>query len=108
MDLHHWWAAVDCATGIMHHETFRRDEMIDMLTDLGWSDLRLYDLLDTDEDPKQPEVLAELDGVIERYIQRAENDPDLQARGEALQKRVHEIGFHGATSLVAVGVKLDE
>lgn len=105
--LHHWWAAVDRTTGIVHHETYQRAELIEMINALGLSDLALYELADTDENPKSPEILAQLNSVIDRYIQRAEGYPDLQARGDELRTRVAEIGFHGATTLIAVGAKLD-
>jgi ubiquinone/menaquinone biosynthesis C-methylase UbiE len=101
--LHHWWAAIDRAVGVIHNETYCRADILEMLA--GWEDLTVHDLSETDEDPKSAEILDELDAIINRYIQRAEGHPDLQARGEDLRKRVHEIGFHGAASLLVVGSK---
>jgi len=103
--LHHWWAAVDRSAGIVHHDTYTRAELVELVSALRLTDLAFYDLADTDEDPKAPQILAELTPVFDRYIQRAASHPDLQARGEALRARVAEIGFHGATTLLAVGVK---
>jgi hypothetical protein len=103
--LHHWWGAVDTVNGIVHRETYQRRELIELVSSLELGKEALYDLCDLDADPKDPEILAELDPVFERYIQRAEGYPDLQARGEELRKRVEEIGFHSATTLVMVGQK---
>jgi SAM-dependent methyltransferase len=103
--LHHWWAAVDTVNGVAHHETYRRDELVGWVSGLGLKGVAQYDLSDLSEDPKSPEISAELNPVFERYIQRAEGHPDLQARGEALRQRVTEIGFHSATTLVAIGRK---
>ena len=103
--LHHWWAAVDRSAGIVHNETYTRAKLIELVSALELSDLALYDLSGTDENPKAPEILAELTPVFDRYIQRAEGRPDLQARGDELRTRVAEIGFHGATTLVMVGMK---
>jgi len=103
--LHHWWAAVDRAAGIVHNETYLRGEILALLSSLGLTNLKLYDLSDTDGNPQSPENLTQLDPAIDRYIQRAEGHPDLQARGEALRQRLHEIGFHSASSLVALGTK---
>jgi SAM-dependent methyltransferase len=103
--LHHWWGAIDRTAGITHNKTFLRAEIIEMVDALGLSDLALHDLSAIDEDPKAPEILAELNPVFDRYIQRAEEHPDLQARGEELRTRVSEIGFHGATTLIAVRLK---
>jgi ubiquinone/menaquinone biosynthesis C-methylase UbiE len=103
--LHHWWAAVDTVNGVVHRETYQRGEILELVSRLRLKDAALYDLSGTDENPKDPAIIEELNPVFERYIQRAEGHPDLQARGEALRKRVQEIGFHGATTLIALGKK---
>lgn len=105
VELHHWWAAVDRATGVVHNETYTRQELLKMIESLSLSEVKLYDLSDTSDDPRSVELLAELNPVIDRYIQRAEGHPELQARGEQLRQRVKEIGFHGATSLLMLGEK---
>ena len=103
--LHHWWAAVDSVNGVAHRETYQRGEIVELVTCLGLKDAAFYDLFDTSDDPKNPAIAEELNPVFERYIQRAEGHPALQARGEELRKRVQEIGFHGATTLIALGKK---
>lgn len=104
--LHDWWGAVDSVTGVFHRATYRRDEIIGMASGLGLCNTALYDLYDLESDPKDPEILRELDPIFERYIQRAEGYPDLQARGGELRRRVEEIGFHSATTLLLVGQKM--
>jgi len=103
--LHHWWAAVDRAGGIVHNETYRREQLLDMFKGLNLDNAVLNDLSDTDDDPRQPEILASLEPVIDRYSQRAEGHIDLQTHGEELRQRLRQIGFHGATSLLAIGTK---
>jgi ubiquinone/menaquinone biosynthesis C-methylase UbiE len=104
--LHHWWAAVDTVNGIVHRETYQRRELVEMVNSLGFENEAEFDLSELDENPKDPAILAELNPVFERYIQRAEGHPDLQARGEELRKRVTEIGFHSATTLMLIGRKV--
>jgi SAM-dependent methyltransferase len=103
--LHHWWGAVDTVNGVAHHETYRREELIGLVSGLGLKDVVLYDLSDTSDDSHDPEIAEELNPVFKQYIQRAEGHPDLQARGEELRQRVAEIGFHSATTLVVIGRK---
>jgi ubiquinone/menaquinone biosynthesis C-methylase UbiE len=100
--LHHWWAAVDTINGVMHRETYPRRELVEMADSLGLGKEAEYDLSDLNENPKDPAILEELNPVFERYIQRAGGYPDLQKRGEELRKRVEEIGFHGATTLMVI------
>lgn len=103
--LHHWWGDVDRVNGVVHHETYSRSEIIDLVHGLGLDHEVLYDLRDLESDPKDPAILAELEPVFESYIQRAEGYPDLQKRGEELRKRVAQIGFHSATTLLVIGQK---
>lgn len=103
--LHHWWAAIDRKHGIVHQPTFTRQALLTQIAELGLTDLRLYDECDLSNDPKDPGLLAELNTVFERYLQRAEGFPDLIAEGHALQERVQQIGFHSATTLLMIGTK---
>lgn len=104
--LHHWWAAVDMVNGIVHRETYRRRELVELANSLGLEYEAEFDLAELDENPKDPAILAELNPVFERYIQRAGEYPDLQRRGEELRKQVAEIGFHSATTLMLIGRKV--
>ena len=104
--LHHWWAAVDTAEGIIHHETFTRQQVVDITHGLSLQHLDYYELKDLDLDPKEPELIHELEGIIDRYLQRTENldnGVELHQQGEELHQRVHHVGFHGATSLLVIG-----
>jgi len=103
--LHHWWAAVDMVNGILHRDTYTRQELLDLVAGFNLKELQIIDHSDLSEDPKNPDLLKELDPVFERYIQRAEGHPELQGRGEELRVRVKEIGFHGATTLIVMGKK---
>jgi SAM-dependent methyltransferase len=106
--LHHWWAAVDTAEGIVHHETFTRDEVVAIAGMLGLQSLEYYDLKELDTNPLDPQLIQELNGIIDRYIQRADGlsgSVDLRQRGEVIRQRLHQVGFHGATTLFVIGKK---
>ena len=103
--LHHWWAAVDSSLGIVHGETWTRERLAAGAAGLGLLEMRLFDLRDTEGDPRDPALLAELDAVITRYIGRAGERADLRDKGEALRTRVASVGYRSAPSLVAVGFK---
>jgi SAM-dependent methyltransferase len=106
--LHDWWAAVDTAEGIPHEETFTRQEVLDLIQNLSIYHPRYYEEKDLETDPIDPEMIRELDSVIDRFIQRSQaiqGGEELCRRGEELRQRVHEVGFHGATSLIMIGEK---
>lgn len=106
--MHHWWAAVDTARGISHNETFTRQQILDIVNRLGLEALRVDDKKDLTSDPRDPETVKYLVGVIDQYLERLQELPGeaaLHQRGEELRRRVQEIGFHSATTLLAVGRK---
>jgi SAM-dependent methyltransferase len=106
--LHHWWAAIDTALGTIHRETYTRQQIRDLVSDLNLRDWAFYDYADLENDPQDPQVIKRLDTALDQYSERAKNTPNaiaLHARGEELRVRVHTIGFHSATILIAVGRK---
>jgi SAM-dependent methyltransferase len=103
--LHHWWAAIDRLAGTVHRETYTRGEVVDLVNDLDLSRLTMRDESYPDEDPKNPEQLAQLQSSIDQYIDRATGRADLVAQGTEIRERLRRVGFHGATVLVAVGQK---
>ena len=105
VQLHHWWGAVDRSQGVSHNETFRREEILELVAGLGLAEMRVNELSALGENPHDPAILAEINPVIDRYIQRAEGHPELQARGEELRQRLEKVGFDGAASLLIVGGK---
>lgn len=103
--LHHWWAAVDRLSDKPHRETYTRDEVMKLITDLGLAELATRDEFYLDGDPHDPNELAQLEGSIDDYIGRAAGHPDLVAQGAELLERLRTVGFHEATFVVAVGGK---
>lgn len=105
VELHHWWAAIDSRRGITHRRTYARRELLDLVAPLGLADLRVTDVANPEDDPRDPESIAEMREVIDRYLERADGDPELTARGEALRRRLDEVGIRGATSACVIGRK---
>ena len=105
---HHWRATIDTAQGITHHETFTRQQILELSRELGLQNLKYYDEIDLQSDPKDPDLAQRLDSIIDRYIQQSramDGGEELVRRGEELHQRVHEVGFHNASSLLLIGEK---
>lgn len=106
--LHHWWADVDTAKGIVHNSTHTRQQILGIVGTLDLTELVFGDISDLNDNPKDPETVKYLIDVIDQYLKRIEGLPGestLRERGLELRQRVKEIGFHSATSLVAIGKK---
>ena len=106
--LHHWWAAVDNAQGIIHFETFTRQHILELIRENNFINLKYCDEKDLGSDPRDPELIRELDNIIDRYIQRCQTLSEgevLCRRGEELRLRAHKVGFQGASSLFIITKK---
>jgi SAM-dependent methyltransferase len=103
--LHHWWAAVDRLQGTVHRETYTREEVLGIVNSLELSELTLRDYAYLDGDPRELTELGWLEPSIASYLDLAAGHPDLIGQGEAIRDRLHEVGFHLATVLVAMGEK---
>jgi SAM-dependent methyltransferase len=103
--LHHWWAAVDRLQGIVHRETHTRNEVLDIVNDLGLSNLTLGDYAYLESDPRDLTQHGWLEPSIAKYLDLAAGDPQLIAQGDVIRQRLHDVGFHLATVLVAMGEK---
>lgn len=103
VELHHWCAAVDARRGITHRSTYPRQDLFDLIGALGLTDLHVTDVSNPEDDPLDRASIAEMREVIDRYLELAGGDPDLTARGDALRRRLEEVGIRGATSVCIMG-----
>jgi ubiquinone/menaquinone biosynthesis C-methylase UbiE len=104
--MHHWWGAIDTAKGIVHNQTYTRQQLLGIVSALGLQEIAIHDLSDLGEDPKDPETIKYLTDVVDQYLQRMEGLPgedNLRTCGLELRQRVEEVGFHSATSLLFIG-----
>lgn len=103
--LHHWCAQVDRLRGVVHRPTYTRGQLMAHIERLELDDVRTAESEDTSSDPKDPATLQAVDRAIERYLRLAAGHPDLVQSGEEVRQRLHTLGIHGATTLLAVGQK---
>lgn len=108
VDLHHWWAAVDTALGLPHHKTFTRRAILDLAQGLALKELAAYDVADTELNPFDEALHAELNLALNLYLQRAKALPTyahLAQRAEILREKLKGTGFQWAPQLVILGQK---
>lgn len=106
--LHHWVAEVDSALGRLHNRTLARQEFMDYVASLGLSQVEFYDYTDRDSDPMERTRIEQLESLIDRVVQRAEEAStysELRKRGEELRQRLHEVGAQSEPILVVIGKK---
>lgn len=107
--LHDWWAAIDTARGVCHNKTYTRQQILTILDSLDLVDLKAFDLIELADDPHDSENLKYLDDIINQYaLERSASlpgEPALKEQGEALRQRLHQVGYHNASVLVAVATK---
>jgi SAM-dependent methyltransferase len=105
VELHHWTAEINRASGAYHRNTYARAELTRMMDALRLDQVRVFDQSDLSDDPQDPATIAAHEPIIARYLGLAAGQPELERRGEAIRDRLHAVGIHGATELVYVGAK---
>jgi ubiquinone/menaquinone biosynthesis C-methylase UbiE len=106
--IHHWAAQVDTALDVVHHKTFARQELIDGVQALGVQNLVQHDFFDMDSDPMDAKFVEQVDGYIERFLQRAEglpSYPTIEKQAQELRRQVSQGGIQREPVLVLVGQK---
>ena len=106
--LHQWAADVDSALGRLHNHTFSRQELVDYVGSMELEDFEIHDHVERDSDPLEKTRIEQLEGLIERIIERAEgarNGEELKARGEKLRERLREVGARREPILLVIGRK---
>jgi SAM-dependent methyltransferase len=106
--LHTWAAAIDLALGHPHYPTLTRQQIVDRVGALGLRHVQVYDWVDDDSDPLDEERLTILDGVLERYLAKAQGLPDhpeIEAQATALRRRLRHVGAQSEPRVFIVGQK---
>jgi len=106
--MHHWVAKVDMLTGVHHGSTFKKEEILNMVKKLKFKRPKIVDFYFTVDDPKNPKSCASLQKSCQETIKRiepvAETDA-LIAEGEALIKRIKDVGYASASRLMIIAHK---
>lgn len=104
--IHGWAAEVDSALGTLHNRTLARQEIVDLVDALGLKHVLHCDHVDADSDPMDQALVSSVEGYIHRYLERAKGLSDqgaLERRGEALRRRLRDVGIQREPVLIIVG-----
>jgi ubiquinone/menaquinone biosynthesis C-methylase UbiE len=107
--LHHLSAEIGRINGDIHNNTYKRDEIIEIVKNKGLNVIDTWDY--AEEDEKEPIPVEEIEGIInsfEKKIQELKEHNEYYSLNEklsALKKRLYEVGIEGATELVILAGK---
>ena len=74
-----------------------------MIDELGLEDVRSADRADLDIDPHDPAATAEIEGILDRYAEKAAGIATLEEPIAGLRERLATVGVQEATILTLVG-----
>jgi ubiquinone/menaquinone biosynthesis C-methylase UbiE len=106
--LHHWSAKIDRLLGISHNSTLKKQEIIDIVENLGLTAYEAGEYNCRDCDPEK-------DGKMERELKDIDKDvakvkglpqyEELKTEGEQIRQRILINGYACATMLDVIGIK---
>ena len=105
---HHFRSKIDRLTGIFHRETFRKDEIIQMVNAAGIS-VQFYfeNTMDSDITHDKDELMSRMD-KMNQMLTKIKNHAEyneMKSYIEEFGKKAFEVGFQPATRLAIVGKK---
>lgn len=103
--LHHFWASIDRLHGVTHKETYKKKEIVDILSAVPRTELLDSWNLDFEEQTLGAEDYTMLKNSVTNSLKRIEGHEgydEYQKTGDILINRIDEIGFKTATELIVV------
>jgi ubiquinone/menaquinone biosynthesis C-methylase UbiE len=104
--MHHWFADVDNLSGIFHEHTYKKQQIIDMLSKLPLLRIETIDYYYPTDNPKDPIVINNLVKNCQTVIKKLstqEGSENMIAEGEALIERLKTTGFASAHRILFIG-----
>jgi len=104
--LHHWFSDVDRLMGIPHNHTFKKQQLIDMLSKLPLLRIEVIDYHYPTDNPKDAAVINTWVKNCQAMIKRLEKlggQESLIEEGQALIEKVKETGFANVPRILLIG-----
>jgi len=107
---HHWWAAIDRVKGVVHNQTYRKEELLGFADWLGLQGIETIEnsdvLLTPDDSIDEGWLIDRVDDYIPRIADDAQHT-HLEEQGKQIRKDVTNIGSEKPTELFILGHKAD-
>lgn len=104
--MHHFWAEVDRINGVTHHETMKRQTILDVLEKVaGFQTLEAWDMAGLEEQDSEisEEDYRYLEKTLDQSVSRvpaSQNQEVYAKKADDLKKRLREVGFDSANQLL--------
>jgi len=98
-------AVMDRDEGVHHYQTLRRQEVMELVTSMGFEHCEMFDFAPMRADFNDPDNLDNIARFIDREIEERAHLPRYEQYrriGERLKERTYRTGYLGSRSLVAI------
>jgi len=105
---HHLAAEIDRINGKFHENTFTKDEIVDIITDIGLEDLDIFECIPKMEKSMNNTIIEGRINALERALDKMKNSehyPHLINLATEVKNHMRKFGYASATEIVAIGKK---
>jgi len=98
-------AVMDRDEGLHHYQTLRRQELVQLVTSMGFEHCEMFDFAPMREDFDDRANLDSIAAFIDKEIEKRAHLPRYERYrrfGERLKKRMYRTGYLGSKALVAI------
>lgn len=104
--IHHFWAEINRLNGVIHNETMKKQEIIDIFKNNKKVKIdSFWELKSEEENEISQEETEWLKGTLVKSLEAIKDHPDyqrLKVKAKQLEERIDGIGFKAATQMVFI------
>ncbi len=106
--MHHWFARIDTLNKTYHWETFKRDDILELVKALPLKETSFEDYYIPVDNPTEPKLIEPLIKNVQDWIKKCESIPEAEficCEGQKIIERIKTIGCVSASRLLITGTK---
>ena len=105
---HHLRSEIDNALGISHNHTFRKHELLRLISGLRLQNMQVHEFIPETGPPKSQDIILEYSGKMDAWMKELEGHPqrrEFTGRIEQVRQRIKQFGISRPPQLVIFGRK---
>jgi ubiquinone/menaquinone biosynthesis C-methylase UbiE len=106
--MHHWFARIDTLNKTYHWETFKREDILELVKALPLTETSFEDYYVPVDNPTEPKLIEPLIKNVQDWIKKCESIPEAEficCEGQKIIERIKTIGCVSASRLLITGTK---
>ncbi len=106
--MHHWFARIDTLNNVYHWETFKREDLLNLIENLPLKNISVEDFYIPVDNPTDPKSIEPMIKNVQEWIKKCETIPEAEnicCEGQKIIEKIKKDGCVSASRLFITGHK---